>query len=101
MRGSRPYRSAEQLGSAVAVLADDSGLEVAALDGRPGVLSARFAGEGASDEENVAKLLRDLGDAEDRRASFVCSLCLALPPCWWRRRVVQFVEVTGVAEQAT
>lgn len=67
------------LGGVVAVLADDSGLEVEALEGRPGVLSARYAGEAARDEDNVGKLLRDLGGTEDRRARFVCSLCLALP----------------------
>ena len=62
-----------------AVLADDSGLEVTALDGRPGVQSARYAGEAATDDENVAKLLRELEDAVDRSARFVCSLCLLLP----------------------
>ncbi len=62
-----------------AVLADDSGLEVKALGGRPGVLSARFAGPGASDELNVAKLLGELAGSDDRGARFVCCLCLVLP----------------------
>ena len=60
------------------VLADDSGLEVEALDGRPGVHSARYAEEGASDRENRAKLLAEMagfsGDA--RRARFVAVLVL-------------------------
>ncbi len=67
------------LGGEVAVLADDSGLEVVALGGRPGVLSARYAGEGASDDENVAHLLDELEGITDRRARFVCALCLMLP----------------------
>lgn len=67
------------LGGSVAVLADDSGLEVEALGGRPGVQSARFAGEGATDEANVNKLLADLGDRPDRVARFVCALCLLVP----------------------
>ena len=67
------------LGGTVAVLADDSGLEVAALDGRPGIYSARFAGANATDAENVAKLLDELTPAADRTARFVCALCLALP----------------------
>ncbi|MGC6425265.1 MAG: RdgB/HAM1 family non-canonical purine NTP pyrophosphatase [Lentimonas sp.] len=60
------------------VLADDSGLEVDALDGAPGVYSARYAGEGARDTENVAKLLKALGDlpTEERGARFRCVLCL-------------------------
>ncbi|MFN8019282.1 MAG: RdgB/HAM1 family non-canonical purine NTP pyrophosphatase [Acidimicrobiales bacterium] len=45
----------------MAALADDSGLEVDALDGAPGVFSSRYAGEGATDAENVAKLLAELG----------------------------------------
>ena len=53
------------------VLGEDSGLEVAALDGRPGVLSARYAPEG---EEAVAKLIEELRDVEDRRARYVCEL---------------------------
>ena len=66
------------LGGEQAVLADDSGLEVAALDGRPGLLSARFAGPVATDDQNVAKLLGELQGKGDRRARFVCRLCLVL-----------------------
>ena len=56
-------------------IADDSGIEAAALGGRPGVRSARYAGEGASDEENLEKLLREVGEAgDDRRVSYVCVL---------------------------
>jgi XTP/dITP diphosphohydrolase len=67
------------LGGRTAVLADDSGLEVAALGGRPGIFSARYAGEGAGDADNVAKLLEELAGCADRRARFVCCLCLLLP----------------------
>jgi XTP/dITP diphosphohydrolase len=69
-----------ELGGEIAVLADDSGLEVAALGGAPGVHSARFAGPGARDEDNYGKLLTDLGDSADRSARFVCHLVLLLPP---------------------
>lgn len=60
------------------VMADDSGLEVDALDGAPGVYSARYAGEGATDESNVAKLLEALADVpvEKRTARFRCVLCV-------------------------
>lgn len=58
---------------------EDSGLEVAALGEAPGIFSARYAGEGASDEANVAKLLAALEGAEDRRARYVCEL-VALAP---------------------
>jgi len=63
------------------VLADDSGLEVDALDGRPGVFSARFAGPQASDEDNNRLLLDRLGDRppEQRGAQFVCHIALADP----------------------
>lgn len=69
-------RAAREAGGGCAVLADDSGLEVDALDGAPGVYSARFAGEGASDADNNAKLLADLADVADpeRTARFVCTL---------------------------
>jgi XTP/dITP diphosphohydrolase len=59
------------------VLADDSGLEVDALGGAPGVFSARYAGDKASDSRNVEKLLRELGREADRRARFRCVLALA------------------------
>jgi XTP/dITP diphosphohydrolase len=61
------------------VLAEDSGLEVAALDGRPGVRSSRFAGEGSSDEENIAKLLGLLQGVSDRRARFRAVAVLRFP----------------------
>lgn len=58
------------------VLADDSGLKVTALDGAPGIYSARFAGPNATDSENNELLLRRLEDQENREAFFVCSLAL-------------------------
>lgn len=60
------------------VMADDSGLEVDALDGAPGVYSARYAGQDATDESNVAKLLEALCDVpeEQRTARFRCVLCV-------------------------
>ena len=57
-------------------LADDSGICVDALDGRPGVQSARYAGEPKSDQRNNEKLLRELADMEDRRAHYYCVLVL-------------------------
>jgi XTP/dITP diphosphohydrolase len=57
-----------------AAVADDSGIEAAALDGRPGVLSARFAGPDASDEQNLALLISELEGAEDRSVAYVCAL---------------------------
>lgn len=59
------------------VLSDDSGLIVPALGGRPGVLSARFAGDDASDLDNRRKLLKELEAVDDRSAYFECVLCLA------------------------
>jgi len=58
------------------LFADDSGLEVDALDGRPGVVSARYAGPGATDAMNNALLLGNLRGREDRRARFVCVIAL-------------------------
>jgi len=59
------------------VLADDSGLCVDALDGAPGIYSARFSGEGATDEKNNEKLLGMVKDKADRRARFVCAIVVA------------------------
>lgn len=63
------------------VMADDSGLEVDALEGRPGVRSARYAGVAANDEENLNLLLRELEGvpSERRGARFVCVMVLASP----------------------
>jgi XTP/dITP diphosphohydrolase len=63
------------------VIADDSGLTVDSLDGRPGIYSARFAGEDANDEKNNAKLILELSGipAENRSASFHCTIALCLP----------------------
>jgi len=69
------------LATRLPTLADDSGLLVDALDGAPGVHSARFAGEHASDDENNTRLLELLANVptEDRRARFRCVLALATP----------------------
>lgn len=60
-------------------LADDTGLEVAALDGRPGVHTARFAGPDATYADNVAKLLSDLDGVDDRSASFRTVVAVVTP----------------------
>jgi XTP/dITP diphosphohydrolase len=61
------------------VVADDSGIQAAALGGAPGVWSARYAGDGASDEENLAKLLREVPADGDRRVAYVCVLAYVEP----------------------
>ena len=63
----------------ILALADDSGLEVEALGGAPGVISARYSGEGATDTSNIDRLLADLDAVPDgeRSARFVCVLTLA------------------------
>jgi XTP/dITP diphosphohydrolase len=63
--------------SGEAAIGDDSGIEATALGGRPGIHSARYGGPGASDEENLAKLLREVAAAGDeRRAAYHCALAL-------------------------
>ena len=63
------------------VLADDSGLEIEALDGRPGVYSARYAGEDAPYSVKIKKLAEELKDVPptERYAQFACAMCLILP----------------------
>lgn len=56
--------------------ADDSGLEVDALNGEPGVYSARYAGEPKDDDKNIEKLLENLNDATNRKANFKTVICL-------------------------
>jgi XTP/dITP diphosphohydrolase len=58
--------------------ADDTGLEVEALDGKPGVYSARFAGEPSNSENNMQKLSADLKEKENRKAQFRTAVCLNL-----------------------
>lgn len=63
-----------------AVVADDSGIAAYDLGGEPGIYSARYAGEGASDEANLEKLLREVDAARgDRRAAYVCAIALIDP----------------------
>ena len=61
------------------VVADDSGLEVFALGGEPGVYSARYAGEGGNNGRNLAKLLAKMEGITDRTARFVCVMAVATP----------------------
>jgi XTP/dITP diphosphohydrolase len=63
-----------------AVIADDSGIAAEDLGGAPGIYSARYAGEAASDEENLEKLLREVDAADgNRRAAYVCAIALIDP----------------------
>ncbi len=67
---------AAQAATGRAAIADDSGIEAYALGGRPGVRSARYAGEDATDEENLVKLLDEVGAHADRRVAYVCAIAL-------------------------
>lgn len=67
---------AYSLWSGMNALADDTGLEVPALSGEPGIYSARYAGDNASYEDNVELLLEKLKDEKNRKAKFVCVICL-------------------------
>ena len=60
-------------------LADDSGLLVEALGGAPGVLSARYAGENATDEQRCQKLLQEMEGKTNRKAAFECVISIAVP----------------------
>ncbi|WP_226673285.1 XTP/dITP diphosphatase [Rossellomorea aquimaris] len=82
---------AEELGALV--IADDSGLSIDALEGRPGVYSARYAGEEKSDEANMEKVLGELEsvDESDRTARFYCVLAIAGPD-------METKTVTGTCE---
>jgi len=60
-------------------IADDSGLSVDALNGRPGVYSARYAGPDATDDKNCEKLLREMEGVQNRKASFHCVISIAVP----------------------
>lgn len=62
-----------------AAMADDSGLVVDALNGAPGVYSARYAGEGAGDAANNEKLLQNMAGKSDRKAAFKCVISIAVP----------------------
>ena len=66
-------------GAGLPALADDSGLVVPALGGRPGIHSARWAGPDKDFGQAMARVERDLAGQRDRRAHFVCALCLAWP----------------------
>lgn len=74
-------------------ISDDSGLEVDALGGRPGVYTARYAGEHASDDENIDKLLDSLKnvDKQDRTARFVSCICVYIPQDGGRDRHISCV----------
>ena len=74
------------------VLADDSGLCVEALDGRPGVYSARYAGPGATDLEKIEKLLIEMQDKTNRKAKFVTNIAFIFPD---GREIVTQGEVSG------
>jgi XTP/dITP diphosphohydrolase len=67
---------AAQAATGRTAIADDSGIEAYGLGGRPGVRSARYAGERATDEENLARLLEEVGRQDDRRVAYVCVIAL-------------------------
>ena len=83
--------------SGLPALADDSGLVVDALGGAPGVRSARYAGESATDGDNRDRLLRELTGVPDRAARFVCTVMVRWPD---GRELVATGEVAGRIAEA-
>ncbi len=79
------------------VLADDSGLCIDALDGRPGIYSARYAGEGASDADKVTKILTEMDGIKNRAAKFVTSAAFIFPD---GREITASGEVSGFITEA-
>jgi XTP/dITP diphosphohydrolase len=73
----KAQQAARMLG--ITAIADDSGLEVEALNGAPGIFSARYGGEPSDDAANNRKLLQAMRGKENRRASFVCAVAIAKP----------------------
>jgi XTP/dITP diphosphohydrolase len=75
------YKKAHHIAKVLGLpaIADDSGLVVKALDGAPGVYSARYAGSEASDDDNIDKLLNEMKEVQDRSAYFHCVLSIAVP----------------------
>ncbi len=75
------YKKAKEIAeiSGCAALADDSGICAHALDGAPGIYSARFSGGHGNDEDNNALLIKKLSDKEDKGAHYTAAICLVLP----------------------
>ena len=90
-------RAAAVAAPAAVALGDDSGLEVDALGGRPGVASARYGGPGLTDAERLARLLAEIRGASDRRARFRCVLALLAP---WGEEIAVEGTVEGVLTDA-
>ena len=86
--------------SGLPAIADDSGLAVDALDGAPGVYSARYAGEDATDEQRNEKLLEALRDVPEgkRQARFVSAVC-CVPRCMWHS--VQHASINGCPKRSS
>lgn len=85
--------------SGLPALADDSGLVVSALDGAPGVYSARYAGEPKSDARNNEKLLAAMRGKPDRQAAFVCVMALCLSDTHPLPIVAEGIWVGAIAQQ--
>ena len=77
-------------------LADDSGLCVNALNGDPGIFSARFAGEHGNDQANNEKLLQELKDKSDRSAQFICVVTLVVPTESGSKVIVESGRIEGI-----
>ncbi len=86
------FAQLRQAGISAAALGDDSGLEVAALAGAPGVLSARYGGPEATWPQRREQLLAAAADARDRSAKFVCAMALVLPD---GREIASYAEAAG------
>jgi XTP/dITP diphosphohydrolase len=82
-------------------LADDSGLVIPALGGAPGIFSARYAGEGATDKENRKKLLHEMRNLkeQERAGYFECCIALASPVAEFKKSACAFCEGTIIEEE--